>query len=230
MAALPEAARPFRVGLALPAPMFEVNLHSSILRFAHRLFLWLGVATLVYVGGTAAYAGLYQRYQSWKFERVSAITRDFERRAAAPKVIYAPIVEVVDLREGDLVGKLEVPRIGISVMVLQGIENDTLIAGAGHVPGTPLPGADGNVAIAAHRDTFFRKLERIASGDSIQFATVSRTYEYVVDSIEIVDPEVTRVMESRGRPELTLITCYPFYFIGSAPKRFVVHALLRAQT
>jgi sortase A len=104
-------------------------------------------------------------------------------------------------------------------MVLQGIENDTLIAGAGHVPGTPLPGADGNVAIAAHWDTFFRKLERIMTGDSIQFVTVRRTYEYVVDSTEIVDPEDTQVMESRARSELTLITCYPFYFVGAAPKR-----------
>ena len=200
-------------------------MYSSVLRFAQRLFLWLGVAALVYAGGTAAYAGIYQRYQSWKFERVSAIARNLEERAAAPKVIKEPIVEqAAGLREGDVVGKLVVPRIGISVMVLQGIENDTLTLGAGHVPGTPLPGADGNVAIAAHRDTFFRKLEGIMTGDSIQFATVSGTYEYVVDSTEIVDPEDTQVMESRARPELTLITCYPFYFVGAAPKRFVVHA------
>lgn len=208
-------------------------MHPSVLRFAQRLFLWLGIALLVYAGGTIAYAGIYQRYQSWRFERarLSTTARNIEElKAAAPKVIKAPIVEdMADLREGDLVGKLGVPRIGISVMVLQGIESDTLIAGAGHVPGTPLPGAAGNVAIAAHRDTFFRKLEGIVSGDSIQFATVRQTYEYVVDSTEIVDPEDTRVMESRGRSELTLITCYPFYFIGSAPKRFVVHALIRGQ-
>ena len=211
--------------------MFEVNLHSSVLRLAQRLFLLVGVAALAYAGGTVASAAIHQRYQSWRFERMSAITRNLQREAAAPKVINAPyIVEgTVDVHEGDLIGKLEVPRIGISVMVLQGIENDTLTAGAGHVPGTPLPGTDGNVAIAAHRDTFFRKLERIRTGDSIQFATVRRTFEYVVDSTEIVDPEDTQVMESRARPELTLITCYPFYFIGSAPKRFVVHAVIRRQ-
>jgi sortase A len=216
-----------------------VHLHSSVLRFAHRLFLWLGVAAMVYAGGMAAYAVVYQRYQSWKFERalvtataqnlerarVSAIARNLKHEAAAPKAIKAAIMEgTAGLREGDVIGKLEVPRIGISVMVLQGIENDTLIVGAGHVPGTPLPGADGNVAIAAHRDTFFRKLEGIMTGDSIHFATVRRTYEYVVDSTEIVDPEDTQVMESRARPELTLITCYPFYFVGAAPKRFIVHA------
>ena len=214
-------------------------MHSSVLPFAHRLFLSLGVATLVYVGGTAAYAVVYQRYQSWKFEgalvtatarnlkraRVSAIARNLKLEAVAPTVIKAGIVEeAAGLREGDVVGKLEVPRIGISVMVLQGIENDTLTVGVGHVPGTPLPGSDANVVIAAHRDTFFRKLEGIMVGDSIQFATVRGTYGYVVDSTEIVDPEDTQVMESRARAELTLITCYPFYFVGAAPKRFVVHA------
>ena len=190
-------------------------MHPSVLRFAQRLVLWLGVAALAYAGGTGAYAGIYQRYQSWKFNREIAVLED-----------RAPVVEkTIDLREGDLVGKLEVPRIGISVMVLQGIEPDTLTVGAGHVPGTPLPGADGNVAIAAHRDTFFRKLERILPGDSIRVVMMRRTYEYIVDSTEIVDPEDTRVMESRALPELTLITCYPFYFVGAAPKRFVVHAL-----
>ena len=93
------------------------------------------------------------------------------------------------------------------------------------MPGTPLPDAEGNVAIAAHRDTFFRKLEEIRPGDSIQVATVGRTYDYVVGSTETVDPEDTRVLESRARSELTLITCYPFYFVGAAPKRFIVHAL-----
>lgn len=133
--------------------------------------------------------------------------------------------EVVDLREGDLIGKLEIPRIGISVMIHHGMEEHTLTVGAGHVPATPLPGGvEGNVVIAAHRDTFFRKLERILPGDSIRVATVRRTYQYVVDSTEIVDPRDTRVMESRDLQELTLITCYPFYFVGAAPKRFIVHA------
>ena len=187
----------------------------SLLGFAQRFFLWLGIAVLAFACGTVAYAGIYQRYQSWKFDQRIGARETIN--AGAPE-------EAVDLSEGAPIGKLEIPRIGISVIVLQGTEAATLIAGAGHVPGTPLPGSGGNVAIAAHRDTFFRKLEGILPGDGIQFATVQRTYEYVVDSTEIVDPEDTRVMESRVRPELTLITCYPFYYIGAAPKRFVVHA------
>ena len=201
-------------------------MHSSVLRFAQRLFLSIGVAALAYASGTAASADIYQRYESWKFERarIGAIPLDLEQARGGPEIKAAIVEQAVDLREGDLVGRLEIPRIGISVIVLQGIEQDTLTIGAGHVPGTPLPGAAGNVAIAAHRDTFFRKLEAIRPGDSIQFATVLRTYGYIVDSTEIVDPDNTQVMESRARPELTLITCYPFYFIGAAPKRFIVHA------
>ena len=190
-------------------------MNSSVLRIAQRLFLGAGFVMLAYAGGTVAYASIYQQYQSWKFDK--AVT--------APRVTKVAIVEeAVDLREGVVVGKLLIPRIGISVMVLHGMEEATLVAGAGHVPGTPLAGVEGNFVIAAHRDTFFRKLEGIVPGDRIQFATARRTYEYVVDSSEIVDPEDTRPMESRARPELTLITCYPFYFVGSAPKRFIVHA------
>jgi sortase A len=170
-----------------------------------------------YAGGTAAYAGIYQRYHSWKFAQESA----------APQVLTAssPAATVL-LREGDRVGKLEVPRLGISVMAFHGVEENTLIAGAGHVPATPLPGAEGNVVIAAHRDTFFRKLEGILPGDAVQVATLLQSHEYIVESTEIVDPSDTRVMESRGLAELTLITCYPFDFVGPAPKRFIVHARL----
>jgi sortase A len=186
-----------------------------MLRYAQWFFLGIGLVMLFYAGGTAAYASIYQRYQLWKFDQ----------EVTAPKLIEPPIIEeAVDLHEGNPIGKLVIPRIGISVMVLHGIEEATLTVGAGHVPGTPLAGIEGNFVIAGHRDTFFRKLEGILPGDSIQFATVHRSYEYIVESSEIVAPEDTRPMESRARQELTLITCYPFYFVGAAPKRFIVHA------
>lgn len=190
---------------------------SRLRRWAQQFLLWLGAAALACAVGIAAYGGMYQRYQSWKFERdVAAIT-------LTPP---APVDHAIDLREGDLVGRLEAPRIGLSLMVFQGIGERILTIGAGHVPSTSLPGADGNIAIAAHRDTFFRKLEGIRPGDAIRVATVRQTYEFIVDSTEVVDPDDVQVMESRGRSELTLITCYPFYFVGAAPRRFIVHALL----
>ena len=93
------------------------------------------------------------------------------------------------------------------------------------MPGTRIPDARrGNTVIAAHRDTLFRKLEGIEVGDRIQFSTPSATYDYIVTATEIVKPEDTRVLQSRSYPELTLITCFPFRFVGSAPDRFIVHA------
>jgi sortase A len=186
-----------------------MKVHFSMFRDVQRLFLWAGVVMLGYAGGTAAYSEAFQRYQERKFENIRA----------------APVSKAPDLHEGDLVGRLEVPRIGLSVIVLQGIEESTLLSGVGHVPGTPLPGIKGNVAIAGHRDTFFRKLKGIVRGDRIRVSIGARVHEYVVASTETVDPENTSVMESGSRSELTLITCYPFYFVGSAPKRFIVHAL-----
>jgi sortase A len=190
------------------------------MRFVQRFFLAVGFITLVYAGGTFAYAEFYQRYQAWKFDhKIEAF-----KLTTDASTLTESVVEPVELGEGDLIGKLEIPEVGISVMVLHGIEEETLNAGAGHVPGTPLPGGDGNSAIAGHRDTFFRKLEGIRAGDRIRFSTVHGTSEFVVDSTEIVEPADTQVMESRGQPELTLITCYPFYFVGPAPHRFIVHA------
>ena len=160
------------------------------------------------------YAAMYQRYQSSTLDRTIGAA---DAGAAAANI-------AAELREGDVVGRLEIPRLGLSVMVLQGTDPMTLAVGAGHVPGTPLPGVGGNVAIAAHRDTLFRKLAGIRPGDIVRLTTVRRRYEYAVDSTEIVDPEDTQVLESRARAELTLITCYPFDFIGPAPRRFIVHA------
>jgi len=183
------------------------------LRVAQRACIWLGAAAVAYAGGTAVYAEIAHRHRSSTFDTARAATT----------AIGAP-ERTADLREGDTMGRLEIPRLGISVMILHGTEDATLTLGAGHVPATSSPGGDGNVVLAAHRDTFFRKLEGIRAGDHIRIVTVGHTYEYVVESTETVDPEDTRVMESRARQELTLITCFPFDFVGSAPKRFIVHA------
>jgi sortase A len=131
--------------------------------------------------------------------------------------------------EGDIVGRLEIPRLKISVMVLEGSDEKTLATGAGHLTSSPLPGASGNVAIVAHRDTFFRNLKSIHQSDPIRVSTLRHSFDYVVESVETVDPEDIGVLKSRDTSELTLITCYPFYFVGNAPKRFVVHARLIPQ-
>src|SRR5437867_13126210 len=123
------------------------------------------------------------------------------------------------LQEGDLFGRLEVPRLNMSVMVMEGIGAATLRLGAGHIPGTPM-------AFAAHRDSFFRPLKDIQTGDTIRLTTLDDVKEYRVVSTKIVPPTDTSVLDHRTSDRtLVLVTCYPFYYIGPAPKRFIVEAV-----
>jgi sortase A len=123
-----------------------------------------------------------------------------------------------------LIGRIEIPRLGLSVMVVEGDDGKTLRRAAGHVPGTALPGQDGNVAITAHRDTFFRPLRNIQTNDVITLATLQGEYRYRVVSTKIVTPQDVSVLDSTGGETLTLVTCHPFYFVGAAPTRFIVRA------
>jgi len=136
-----------------------------------------------------------------------------------PKVVTTeparPRVRV--LKEGDLFGRLEIPRLNMSVMVMEGDQDTVLRLGAGHVPGTPL-------AIAGHRDTFFRPLKDIKLYDTIRFTNEDGSTEYRVISTKIVGPKDTSAVDTTSGDKLTLITCYPFYYIGPAPKRFIVEA------
>jgi len=122
------------------------------------------------------------------------------------------------------IGKLVIDRLGISVIVLEGVDDRTLRIAAGHVPETAFPGLSGNVAIAAHRDTFFRPLRNIRNNDKITLETTVGSYQYAVESTRIVSPERIDVLDPTPYPALTLITCYPFYFVGNAPDRFIVRA------
>src|ERR1700733_5528894 len=126
--------------------------------------------------------------------------------------------------EGSLVGRVEIPDLRLSAVVFQGTSDSILDRGVGHVDGSALPGQPGNVVLAAHRDTFFRSLRNIHRGDVIRVTTPSGTHAYTVNSTEVVAPTQTSVMNPTVKPSLTLITCYPFYYVGNAPKRFIVQA------
>jgi sortase A len=128
------------------------------------------------------------------------------------------------LHTGELLGKLTIPRIGLSVVVLEGDDEKTLRHAVGHIPGTALPDTSGTVALAGHRDTFFRSLGSLRENDVIVLETRNVTHRYRVATTGIVDPADVAVLQSSGRPALTLVTCYPFYYIGPAPRRFVVTA------
>jgi LPXTG-site transpeptidase (sortase) family protein len=127
---------------------------------------------------------------------------------------------------GSLIGRLDIPALHLSVAVLEDDQSKSLLRGLGHIPGTAELGGLGTVGLAGHRDTFLKSLSGIAPGMDIRATGGSGEYHYVVDSTEIVLPQAVEVLAIRSRPELTLITCYPFHYVGAAPKRFVVHAHL----
>ncbi len=126
--------------------------------------------------------------------------------------------------ESELIGEIAIPRLGVSAAVRAGEDDRTLDGAVGHLPDTALPWQDGNTALAAHRDRLFRSLERIEAGDAILFATSHGTFRYAVSRTFIVNPEDVWVLQPSDGVDLTLITCYPFTFLGHAPQRFVVRA------
>lgn len=125
-----------------------------------------------------------------------------------------------------LVGRIEVPRLKLSAIAREGADVQTLRRAIGHIPGTAFPGDAGNAAFAAHRDTFFRPLQSIRKGDEVVVTTTSGVYRYSVTGTQVVEPENVSVLDPTPGKTLTLVTCYPFDFVGSAPQRFIVSASL----
>jgi len=203
-----------------------------------RALWWAGALMLGWCGWTLARASAYQGYESWSLDRLRAGRSatvvgylksragggDAERVAAPPAPASAGSTAALAPRPGDLVGRLDIPRLHLSAIVLEGDDDRTLKLGVGHVPGTSLPGGPGNVALAAHRDSYFRPLRGIREADEIEMTTPDRSYRYRVESVRIVDPGAVEVLRDSAAPSLTLVTCYPFGWVGNAPKRFIVRA------
>jgi LPXTG-site transpeptidase (sortase) family protein len=123
-----------------------------------------------------------------------------------------------------VLGRLRISRIGVEVAVLEGVEDRTLRRGAGWIPGTARPGERGNIGIAAHRDTFFRPLREIRMGDRVEVETFDARQVYLVRSVSVVDPEFTAVLQDTDEPTVTLVSCFPFDYLGPAPRRYIVQA------
>jgi sortase A len=174
--------------------------------------------------------GIYQAYESWVFDRElkkeSAALKPAESMDAPDAFANLKPKEPapVKLAPGDLIGRIEIPDVGVSAMIVESAGSDELRRAVGHIQGTALPGNTGNAAFAGHRDTFFRGLRDIKKDDRIRVVTLHGAYEYVVDSTKIVNPDDLAVLDSTKDPTLTLVTCYPFEYIGHAPKRFIVQA------
>jgi sortase A len=188
------------------------------LRWSRNIFFVIGVLALSYVGLTLLDTNLYQAYQSRRFQlQLRSI------RPAITPASSAGALRAVALREGAL-GKIEIVRLGVAAMIMEGVDERTLSHAVGHVPGTPLPGGLGNAALAGHRDTFFRALRNVQHGDEITLTMLDGSYLYLVDSTQVVKPDDTQVLDDSEGSILTLVTCYPFYFVGPSPKRFIVRA------
>ena len=130
---------------------------------------------------------------------------------------------------GTLLGRLEAPSVRMSIAVLEGSDDATLGRGAGHIEDTPFPGQAGNIGIAGHRDTVFRPLRNIHVGDPLDLTTADRVFRYRVTKTLIVGPDDVYVLDPTDRPTVTLVTCYPFEFVGHAPRRFIVQAQLEGE-
>jgi sortase A len=177
------------------------------------LLFTLGFALLSYCVVMLVDARVFQLAESRQFERLLAVR-------VSPVSLSAPLPPPVD----GLIGRMEIPRLGLSVIVVEGTSWKALRHAAGHVAGTALPGQPGNVGVSAHRDTFFRPLRNIRADDLITLTTLTGEYRYRVVSTRIVSPAHVAVLNPDGGEILTLVTCYPFYFVGSAPDRFIVRA------
>ncbi len=183
-----------------------------------RALMLIGVTCLGWIGFVTLHAMMYQQEQTKKFERL--------RAAQALPGPPAPLVANVRGSGDDtnLIGLLDIPRLAVSMPIVSGDDDATLTLAAGHLPDTPRPWEPGNSAIAGHRDGLFRPLKDIRVGDDVLLRTTRGDLRYRVRDTKVVRPDDLSVLSRTKRQRLTLITCYPFYYVGAAPKRFVVHA------
>jgi sortase A len=187
-------------------------MNHSAKRWTQRLLFVAGLAILGYCGAAWINSRLRQAEGNRELDRV--LTR--KTPIPAPEIV---------IPDGGLIGMVEIPKLHLSAVVFQGSDSSVLDHGVGHVDSTALPGQPGNVVLAAHRDTLFRPLRNIRIGDLVTVTTESGPRNYRVSSTEVVKPTEISVLNPTAKPTLTLITCYPFYYVGHAPKRFIVRAV-----
>jgi sortase A len=202
----------------------------TALRWAEWLLLVVGGLCLGYFLYTYAEASLYQAFEDRELDKIlgdAAVsgTSGTGREEVAPTPEAAPRRTFAP---GSTVGRIEIPRLGVSAVIRAGSDARTLRLAVGYIPGTALPGDRGNFGLAGHRDTFFRKLRDINPDDEIRIVTTDGMFRYYVQRTSIVMPQDVSVLDPTTYPALTLVTCYPFNYIGSAPKRFIVRAALHA--
>jgi sortase A len=192
------------------------------LTWAQRALLVTAAVSLAYYAFVYYDAWSYQTRQNRALDQLAIVEHreDIAMRGASDRTASpASVAPAID----GLVGRIEIARIGLSVVVAEGV-GSTLRRAAGHIPGTALPGHNGNVGIAGHRDTFFRPLEKVRVNDVVVLTAHGIEYRYRVVFSQVVSPSDVAVLDPTGDDVLTLVTCHPFYFVGPAPNRFIVRA------
>jgi sortase A len=192
--------------------------HPRLFQALEWMFAAIGVVCVVWYCAVTFRAAQFQRIESARLDRV------VEQQPVERPTIERPGSSSRKRADHSLIGRLEIPRVSMSVMVVNGDDDATLRVAAGHLPDTPLPWELGNSAVAGHRDSFFRPLSKIKLHDTLTLTTPHGEFHYAVSSVRIVEPSDLSVLAQNGRSSLTLVTCYPFSYVGRAPKRFIVRA------
>jgi sortase A len=199
---------------------------ATVLRRLARLFAIAGIAMLGWCALLVADAGLAQWEARGSLDVVSLAASVGPPHGST--AIPSPRSRGPIVHQGSAIGDLSIPRIALAAVVLHGSDAQTLRRGPGHLEDTPLPGQGGNVVIAGHRDSFFRRLRDVTIGDDVFINTTEGQFHYRVTSMHVVKAQDLSVLDQTGEAILTLITCYPFWVLGPAPDRFVVRAVLAA--
>ena len=189
-----------------------------ILQWTQRVLFTGAVSMFGYDGFVLMDAWVFQSRQDRRLDHLLADRQPSQVSPADSRGVLSTVAT------GGVIGRIEVPRLSLSVIVAEGVDTATLQRAAGHIPGTALPGQPGNIGISGHRDTFFRPLRNIQQHDIITVTTLHGVYRYRVVSIKVTGPSDVAVLDPGKNEILTLVTCHPFYFVGSAPDRFIVRA------
>jgi sortase A len=205
-------------------PSSVETFHRTAFRWIDRSLIAFGLGCLMFYAVVTAQTAIYQRRAKAEVSAMIAARR-LSEAAAAHRPVPETAPPSAPVMKGDVIGRVEVPRLRLSAAVAEGDDDSTLGKAVGHLPDTPLPWEqNGNVALAAHRDGLFRPLKNIRLNDEVRVVTAQGEFSYRVRNTQIVDPDDVWVIAPTPGPTLTLITCYPFSFVGHAPHRFVVRA------
>jgi sortase A len=214
-------------------------LSRKLKKYLSYVFLLAGFALLTFSGIAKLRSILLSRVALRQFEAARDDTPDDRRTPVPPTAAIPNFVlwsqnriqqyeESIKRKIAPPLAVIRISRIDVEAPVLEGTDDLTLNRGVGHIAGTALFGQNENVGIAGHRDGFFRNLKNVRIGDHIEVEESDRVETYIVDRLQIVTPKNVSALRPDGRATLTLVTCYPFYYVGPAPRRFIVHAALIA--